>query len=110
MGRLTTSLWVSAYLQRLQLEAIPVYVTRKGDKTAGAVLVKCVDPEGHATVHERMANLLTGQRRWEQVSEGAEAEIDAMIERQCARDPDLWVVEVEMRDGRNLLDDPGLSA
>ena len=43
------------------------------------------------------------------LAEAAEAEIDAMLARQRARDPDLWVIEVEDRQGRTLLDQDGLS-
>ena len=108
MARLTAGVWVSAYLKRLQLDTIPAYVLRTGDKTAGAVLVKCARLDGRASAHERLLNPMTGGRRWEEVAEGPEAEIDALIERKVARDPDLWVVEVESRDGNHLLDDPSL--
>jgi hypothetical protein len=43
------------------------------------------------------------------LAEGDEAEVDATISRQRGYDPDLWVVEVEDRKGRHLLDEPGLS-
>jgi hypothetical protein len=38
------------------------------------------------------------------LAEGAEAEMDAAIARQREFDPDLWVIEVEDRAGRHLLD------
>ena len=38
-----------------------------------------------------------------------EAEVDAAVTRQRGFDPDLWVVEVEDREGRHLLDEPGLA-
>lgn len=108
MARLTASVWVSAYLKRLQLDTIPAYVMRSGDKIAGTVLVKCARLDGRATAHERLFDPMSGERRWEEVAEGPEGEIDALIDRKVARDPDLWVIEVESRDGMHLLDDPSL--
>jgi hypothetical protein len=35
--------------------------------------------------------------------------VDAVIARQRRVDPDLWVIEVEDRAGRHLLDEDGLS-
>ena len=40
--------------------------------------------------------------------EGIEAEVDALLQRQRGRDPDLWIIEVEDRQGRTLLDQDGL--
>lgn len=107
--RLTTDLWVSAYLTRLRLADIPVYVTVKGDATAGAVIVKCATLDGQAHAVQRSYDLLTGTRVWVTLAQGPEAEVDATLRRQRDRDPDLWLIEVEDRQGRTLLDQPGLA-
>ena len=109
MARLASGLWVSAYLARLQAEAIPVYVTAKGDETAGAVLVKLATLDGKAALWQRSYDLMTGERTWMALAEGDEREMDAVVARECRTDPDLWVIEVESRDGTTLLDQPGLS-
>ena len=107
--RLTTDLWVSAYLTRLRLADIPAYVTAKGDATAGAVIVKCATLDGPAKAVQRSYDLMSGARVWVTLAEGPEAEVDATLRRQRERDPDLWVIEVEDRRGRTLLDEAGLS-
>lgn len=108
-ARLTTDIWVSAYLARLRLANIPVYVTARGDATAGTVIVKCATLDGKARAMQRSFDLMTGVRAWVTLAEGPEAEVDAMLQRQRARDPDLWLIDVEDRAGRTLLDEPGLS-
>ncbi|MDC1430484.1 DUF1491 family protein, partial [Octadecabacter sp.] len=47
-ARLTSELWVSAYLTRLRLVEIPAFVVRKGDATAGSVIVKLNTLDGNA--------------------------------------------------------------
>jgi hypothetical protein len=107
--RLTSDLWVAAYLQRLRLEGIPAFVVRRGDGTAGAVLVKLNTLDGRASLWQRTTDPGTGDRRWTELAGGAEAAVDASVARQRGFDPDLWVIEVEDRAGRHLLDDPGLA-
>lgn len=107
--RLATGVWVSAYLVRLRLADIAHYVTAKGDQMAGAVLVKVALLDGTARAFERHFDLEQETRVWCKVSEGSEADVDAMIARAKARDRDLWVIELEDRAGRTLLDEPGLS-
>jgi hypothetical protein len=107
--RLTTDFWVAAYLNRLRLSDIPAFVVAKGDVTAGAVLVKQNTLDGRARVYQRSFDLMTGDRAWIVLAEGDEADCDAAIGRQRGFDPDLWVIEVEDREGRHLLDEPGLS-
>lgn len=107
--RLATHVWVGAYLTRLRLADIPVFVVSKGDETAGAVVVKLNTLDGNATAYQREFNLLEDTRQWAVLANGAEAEVDAALRKQRAFDPDLWVIEVEDRLGRSLLDEPGLS-
>lgn len=106
--RLTADIWVSAYLTRLRLQAIPAFVVAHGDSTAGAVLVKLNTLDGHACCYQRSFDLMTGDRTWVVLTEGTEATVDASIAKQRSFDPDLWVIEVEDRHGRHLLDEPGL--
>jgi hypothetical protein len=107
--RLTTGFWVQAYLTRLRLADIPAFVTARGDGSAGAVIVKVNRLDGTATAWQRGFDLATGERAWSVLAEGAEAEVDAALARQRGYDPDLWLIEVEDRAGRSLLDEPGLS-
>jgi len=109
MARLTADFWVHAYLARLRLEGIAAFVTAHGDDTAGAVLVKLNTLDGQATAFQRSFDLMTGNRAWVELDKGAEADVDEAIARQRRSDPDLWVIEVEDRAGRHLLDQPGLS-
>jgi hypothetical protein len=99
---------VSAYLTRLRLANIPAFVVKRGDGTAGAVLVKLNTLDGHASCYQRSFDLMTGDRKWVVLTEGDEATVDASISKQRSFDPDLWVIEVEDRQGRHLLDQPGL--
>ena len=108
--RLTAGFWVAAYVNRLRLAAIPGFVTQKGDATAGAVVVKVATLDGQARAFQRSFDLMSDRRVWVVLAEGAEREVDAALSRQRARDPDLWVLELEDRAGRTLLDEDGLSS
>ena len=107
--RLTARIWVDAYLTRLRLNDIPAFVVAHGDDHAGAVLVKLNTLDGRAALFQRSFDLATGERRWIELAKGEEAEVDATIARQRGFDPDLWVIEVEDRQGRHLLDEEGLA-
>ena len=108
-ARLASGIWVSAYLARLRLAGIAAYQVARGDDTAGAVLVKLSLMDGKARLFERQFDLATDVRVWGVLAEGPEAEIDAIVARARARDRDLWVIEVEDRLGRSLLDEAGLA-
>lgn len=107
MPRLTASFWVQAYLRRLSLANIPVFIVYKGEETAGAVLVKSNTLDGNATLFHRIYDA-TGARIWDELGSGPQDQMDEIITRQRRFDPDLWVIEVEDRRGRTLLDEEGL--
>ena len=108
-ARLTTHVWIGAYLMRLRARNIPAFIVAKGDPTAGAVMVKLNTLDGRAALFQRSFDLATGARAWVVLAEGEEASVDASIEKQRSFDRDLWVMEVEDKEGRHLLDEEGLS-
>lgn len=92
-----------AQVRRCLAEGTPVVVARKGERTGGGLLVKL-------NLLEQGCRVLTqvrdpeGRLAWLPALQGRlvpDAEADDYIARAVKRDPDLWVVEVEDRQGRN---------
>ena len=101
---LNSDLWVSALIRRAEIGGAFATVVKKGDDRAGSVIVKAYDTT------TRTARLFTeafgpdGDRLWIQpVTSDSETELDAYIARQRGYDPDLWVVEIEDRQGRHFI-------
>jgi len=101
---LSSDLWVSALIRRAEIGGAFATVVRKGDARAGTVIVKAYDTSN------RQARLFTeafgadGERLWIQpVQSEMESELDAYIQRQIGYDPDIWVVEIEDREGRHFI-------
>lgn len=101
---LSSDLWVSALIRRAEIGGANAVVVRKGDARAGTVIVKAWDTS------TRQARLYTeafgpdGERLWIQpVASEFESELDAYIQRQIGYDPDIWVVEIEDRQGRHFI-------
>lgn len=109
MSRLTARFWVDAYLARLRAFDIAAFVVAHGDDTGGAVLVKLNTLDGRAILFQRSFDLMSGARAWAELVAGLDADIEASIVRQRGFDPDVWVIEVEDRAGRHLLDHDGLT-
>jgi len=105
--RLTSEFWVNAYRARLDLHNIPVFLRKRGDNTAGAVLVKLNTLNGQATLYQR-GLAFDGPRGWDVLAEGDDPNVEEAITRQTRSDPDLWVLEIESATGETLLDEPGL--
>ncbi|MEL6752925.1 MAG: DUF1491 family protein [Pseudomonadota bacterium] len=106
-ARLPTGLWVDALLRRASLAGAGAFVLQKGDAERGDVLVKVATLDGEAQAFVPALDFETGERVFEDLqSRGVgsdEPDIDAYIQRARARDSDLWVVEIEDRDGRHFL-------
>jgi hypothetical protein len=107
--RLATEFWVSAYLNRLRLADIPAFVTAKGDATSGAVIVKLNTLDGQGVAFHRSYDA-EGNRIWVVLAKGPDAEVEASLLRQRGFDPDIWIIEVEDKAGRHLLDEVGLAS
>ena len=98
---LTTGLWVSAQIRLCDRAFLPATVVRRGDPDAGTVLVKVNRFDQGVTVYTQ-ANAFDDGPAWLRgtgPNPVPETEADAYIARQVARDPDVWVLEIEDRKG-----------
>lgn len=108
LPRLKTEIWFQAQLRLCDLKGIPVMVLRRGDRDAGAVVLKLLARDGVPTLYIQTSRM-DGARAWRRVAlpePGGEAEADAYLAREVKRDPDLWIIEIEDRDGAYELDAP----
>ena len=105
-ARLPTALWVEAHVRQCSIDGVAVYVARRGDQSSGTVLLKLNQLEHGCRVLTQMRDL-DGRLGWLSAlgqEPVAEADADAYIARAASRDPDLWIVEIEDRAGRNPFD------
>ena len=107
MNVLKTKFWVDALVRRAETGFASAYVIRRGDEDAGAVLVKVVAADRLARLYVP-ARDEKGERVWQlfRQSPVPESEADAYCENRREDDPDLWVIEIEDRDGRHFLTEP----
>jgi hypothetical protein len=111
--RLKSGIWVAAYLRRCNVEGSFAAVRRRGADEAGAIFIKInrIDSTGtlygpapqavfdEAQPADRIFTVILGRD-----APVADADIEARLVREIRFDPDLWIVEVEDRAGRNFLD------
>ena len=101
--RLPTHLWIQAHLRTCSAEGTPATVMHKGEKMSGMLLLKLNQLDLGCRVLTQMRDI-DGKLGWMAALKGelvAEAEADDYIARAIQRDPDLWVVEIERRDGKH---------
>jgi hypothetical protein len=107
--RLKTHIRVAALLRRAQSEGAFAAVARKGDPDAGALAVKVLLPPAAG---ERLCRVfvqsrdLDGRAIWREPFDAPcpEEKIDAWLAKERRIDPDLWIVDIEDREGRSFLD------
>lgn len=107
--RLRSEVWIQAYFRRVQAAGAAAYVVRRGDRDAGAILISIASETGTALLAPAMSRMdQPAERRWAvrigAAPDSGEAVAEA-IDREVSFDPDIWVIEVEDRDGRHFLDD-----
>jgi hypothetical protein len=104
--RLPSDVWIMAHVRRAIVENITMTVVRKGEPKFGTLLLKINRLDGRCRVLTQ-ARDVDGRLGWLAAFKGAEVpepEADAYITRAVDRDPDLWVVEIEDREGRQVFE------
>jgi hypothetical protein len=108
--RLKSALWVAAYLRRCQVEGCSAVVRRRGAEEAGAIFVRICRLDGTSELFGPAPQSALEPGDSDRVftacsasQPASDAEVEAYLSREMKFDPDLWIVEVEDRAGRNFL-------
>ena len=109
LARLKTDIWVSALMRRAVSEGAFAVVAKRGDRDAGAVLLTVRTRDGLVRLYQAATNM-DGERVWHEGEAQPARDIDVIIAKQSRRDMDLWVVEIDDREGRHFLTEPVVSA
>ena len=101
--RLKSGLWVEAFLRRCFVEGINGAIIHKGDVDAGSVFVVLNRLDGRHDLLGPAAGAAyddNGERRFARMLSGAMwLDVSAVFAKRRSRDPDLWLLEVELREG-----------
>ena len=105
--RLKAGIFVRALLRRAQVEGASGFIVRTGAEEAGAIILVVAKLDGTVLVLNQVRDA-KGQLAWAQPLGGwsDEARAAGWCDRQEKFDPDLWIVEIEDRQGRAFVDEP----
>ncbi len=95
---------VSALVRRVADEGGNAMVLAKGDPQAGSVLLVCAERGVVQSVRERLLDA-QGRYRWQAVgpdAHGDPAPLSDYLDRRRARDPDLWLVELDIANAERF--------
>ena len=109
--RLKSAVWVAAYLRRCQVEGAFAVLRRRGAEEAGAIFIKVSRLDGTADGYGPAPQTAFDDAHPTDRAFAAsfkelpiaEADAESYLERQRRFDPDIWIVEVEDRQGRHFL-------
>ncbi|MBN8649383.1 MAG: DUF1491 family protein [Caulobacterales bacterium] len=107
---LKTSIWVSALIKRAEIGGAFGYVIRKGDVDNGSVIVKIqIDRENSKLLipsRDLSGNLIfvdITSNIIKNTNENKEQQIETYIKKRINQDLDIWVIEIEDKNGRDFL-------
>lgn len=102
MDNISTELLVSAQRRIAEREGVTVTIVRRGYGSVGTILLKVNRLDGTARVLSQIR--YDDELVWSPVGRTDpmnEKDADAYLDKQAAIDPDLWIVEIEDRQGRH---------
>jgi hypothetical protein len=102
--RLTASMLVSVLVRRVHAAGGSAMVLARGDAEAGAVLLDCHERGVRTGFRERVLGL-DGSYAWQPVGPAADSvpdDIAAWVDRRRDRDPDLWIVELDIANAERF--------
>lgn len=109
MERLPTKVWVDALKRRAEVAGAAAFILQSGDESRGDTLLKVSRLDGTARALMPGMGMDGGRVFIDLEAQGVgpdEASVDAYIVRAKSRDRDLWIIEIEDREGRHFLTEP----
>jgi hypothetical protein len=109
--RLRADIFVSALLRRCAVDNVPAVLRRRGAAEAGAIFIKVDRLDGTASLFgpapqtetaDRGVDRLWTRLHRDEAIESSDAE--ARLKKEISFDPDLWIVEIDDRQGRPFVD------
>lgn len=100
---LPTDLRIRAQIRIAAAQGIPMMVVHKGDPDSGTIYLKINRLDGTAEILSQIRSE-GGDLVWMSITERKgwpEREADTYLFQQQDFDPDLWIVEIEDREGRH---------
>ncbi len=109
--RLRADIWVAAYLRRCASEGSYAVLRRRGAAEAGAIFVKVDKLDGEAALFGPAPQTELAEagidRLWRRMHTTpwiTPLQAEERLRKEISFDPDIWIVEVEDRQGRDFLD------
>ncbi len=102
--RLSSAMLVSALIRRVQAAGGFAAVLHRGDGTAGAILIDCVN-RGQAELRIERTTDARGNDGWQIVDTAeviANEAASSRLERRLKNDPDLWVIELDIAEAERF--------
>ena len=99
---LPTDMLISAQRRVAAREGVPITVVRRGYSSVGTILLKVNRLDGTARVLSQIR--YDGELVWSPVGRSDpmdDRDAEAYLAKQGAIDPDLWIIEVEDKQGRH---------
>ena len=101
--RLASGVMISAIKRLAEAQGDFATVLQKGDATSGAILLIGQIRGENPQLYERYP-AFEGEMRWQSIDFAAQS--DALVQdywkKRCSRDPDLWVLELDVVSGARL--------
>ena len=105
--RLKAGIFVRALIRRAEVAGASAFIVRKGQEEAGAILLKVARLDGTVLVLNQ-ARMGDGSLVWARPlgDWSEETKARSWLDKEIKFDPDLWIVEIEDRQGRAFVDEP----
>ena len=104
--RLKAGIFVRALIRRAEVAGASAFIVRKGAEEAGALILRLSRLDGTMLVLNQV-RMGSGKLAWARPlgDWGPDARAAEWCDKQVRFDPDLWIVEIEDREGRAFVDE-----